>query len=177
MMDNSQSAFCKDISMKKVSFMKMHFLFFLKNSDSISTWLQLFAKTGQHPCSLTCGKSESEDKRTFSGFRSQWTIFFVWRCFRATRIWYTRNLVMRSESRPCSLERIISSMSPKKYNIQRDLKYRKGSISNWRLNIQPFSFSMTTKILSGVSNILSKFTTPGWWRFWRSGGKKNFQHK
>ena len=30
---------------------------------------------------------------------------------------------------------------------------------------KPFNFSMTTKILSGVSNILSKFTTPGWCKF------------
>jgi hypothetical protein len=28
------------------------------------------------------------------------------------------------------------------------------------------SFSMTTKILSGVSNIRSRLTTPGWCRFW-----------
>ncbi len=31
----------------------------------------------------------------------------------------------------------------------------------------PLSFSMTTKILSGVSNIRSRLTTPGWCRFCR----------
>ena len=50
--------------------------------------------------------------------------------------WVTRNFVMRSDSLPFSLERIISNMSP-------------------------FSFSMTTKIRSGVSNMRSKLTTPG----------------
>ena len=36
---------------------------------------------------LTCGKSESDDSRTFSGLRSQWTMFLACRCLRATRIW------------------------------------------------------------------------------------------
>ena len=35
---------------------------------------------------VTCGKSESEESRTFSGFRSQWTMFLLCKCFRATRI-------------------------------------------------------------------------------------------
>lgn len=39
-------------------------------------------------------------------------MFLLWRCFKATRIWVTRNLVILSERRPCSEDRIISSMSP-----------------------------------------------------------------
>ena len=35
---------------------------------------------------VTCGKSESDESRTFSGLRSQWTMFLLWRCFKATRI-------------------------------------------------------------------------------------------
>ncbi|TNN45686.1 hypothetical protein EYF80_044115 [Liparis tanakae] len=46
-----------------------------------------------------------------------------------------RNLVRRSGSRPFSLERIISSMSP-------------------------CSFSITTNTFSGVSNMHSRFTMP-----------------
>lgn len=49
---------------------------------------------------------------------------------------------MRSDNLPFSLERIISNMSP-------------------------LSFSMTTKIRSGVSNMRSKLTTPGCERFCR----------
>ena len=109
---------------------------------------------------LTWGKSESEERRTFSGFKSQWTMFLLCKCFNATRIyninmmrsliiphichrhhrrclckeilsgvkfsrlnakkyikltWVTRNFVILSERRPCSDERIISSMSPKKH--------------------------------------------------------------
>ena len=62
---------------------------------------------------LTCGNSASEERRTFSGLRSQWTMFIVWRCFKATRICVTRNLVVLSDNLDCSLERIISSISPK----------------------------------------------------------------
>lgn len=51
-----------------------------------------------------------------------------------------RNLVMRSGSLPLSLDNIISSISP-------------------------FNFSITTNILSSVSNIRSKLTTPGWDKF------------
>lgn len=47
-----------------------------------------------------------------------------------------RNLVRRSGSRPFSLERIISNMSP-------------------------CSFSITTNTFSGVSNMHSRFTIPG----------------
>lgn len=54
----------------------------------------------------------------------------------------TRNLVMRSGSLPFSLDSIISNMSP-------------------------WSFSMTTKTRSGVSNMHSRLTMPGWWRFCR----------
>lgn len=53
----------------------------------------------------------------------------------------TRNFVIRSGSLLFSLDRIISNMSP-------------------------WSFSMTTKTLSGVSNMHSRFTMPGWCRFW-----------
>ena len=60
----------------------------------------------------TWGKSQSDDSKTFSGFRSQWTMFFECRCLRATRIWVTRNRVIRSDSRPISLDRIISNISP-----------------------------------------------------------------
>lgn len=52
----------------------------------------------------------------------------------------TRNLVIRSGSLLFSLDRIISSMSP-------------------------CSFSMTTKTRSGVSNMHSRLTMPGWCRF------------
>jgi len=34
----------------------------------------------------TCGKGASAERRTFSGFRSQWTICREWRCFSAIRI-------------------------------------------------------------------------------------------
>lgn len=34
----------------------------------------------------TCGKGSAEASRTFSGFRSQWTMFLKCRCLRATRI-------------------------------------------------------------------------------------------
>lgn len=47
-----------------------------------------------------------------------------------------KNFVMRSDNLPRSLDNIIS-------------------------NISPLSFSITTKIRSTVSNIQSKFTTPG----------------
>ena len=43
---------------------------------------------------LTWGKSESEERRTFSGFKSQWTMFLLCKCFNATRI-YNINM-MRS---------------------------------------------------------------------------------
>lgn len=49
----------------------------------------------------------------------------------------TRNLVRRSGSRLLSLDRIISNMSP-------------------------CSFSMTTNTRSGVSNMHSRLTIPGW---------------
>lgn len=49
----------------------------------------------------------------------------------------TRNLVRRSGSRCLSLDRIMSNMSP-------------------------CSFSMTTKTRSGVSNMPSRLTIPGW---------------
>ena len=49
--------------------------------------------------------------------------------------WWIRYFVSLSDKRPFSLDRIISSISP-------------------------FNFSITTKILSGVSNILSRLTTP-----------------
>lgn len=35
---------------------------------------------------LTWGNGSAEASRTFSGFRSQWTMFLKWRCLRATRI-------------------------------------------------------------------------------------------
>lgn len=35
---------------------------------------------------LTCGKSEFELSSTFSGFRSQWTIFLLCKCFNAIKI-------------------------------------------------------------------------------------------
>lgn len=60
-----------------------------------------------------------------------------------------RNLVILSLSLPLGLERIISNMSP-------------------------FCFSITTKILSGVSNIFSRFTTPGWCRFCNQSVRINF---
>jgi len=50
--------------------------------------------------------------------------------------WVIKNLVIRSDNRLRSLDNIIS-------------------------NISPLSFSMTTKIRSVVSNIQSRFTTPG----------------
>lgn len=53
----------------------------------------------------------------------------------------TMKRVMRSGSRPFSLDRIISSMSL-------------------------WSFSMTTKVHSGVSNMPSSTMTPGWDRLW-----------
>ena len=56
-----------------------------------------------------------------------------------------RNLVRRSGSRPFSLERIISSMSP-------------------------CSFSITTNTFSGVSNIHSRLTIPGCRRLWGGWG-------
>lgn len=52
----------------------------------------------------------------------------------------TRNLVRRSGSRLFSLDKIISNMSP-------------------------WSFSMTTNTCSGVSNIHSRLTMPGWCSF------------
>lgn len=55
--------------------------------------------------------------------------------------WVMRNLVRRSGSRPFSLERISSSMSP-------------------------CSFSITTNTFSGVSNMHSRFTIPGCRRLW-----------
>lgn len=57
------------------------------------------------------------------------------------RTWVMRNLVRRSGSRPFSLDRIISSMSP-------------------------CSFSITTNTFSGVSNMHSRFTIPGCRRLW-----------
>lgn len=49
-----------------------------------STWLLGF----------TWGKGSAEASKTFSGFRSQWTMFLKWRCLRATRIWgYNRHNV------------------------------------------------------------------------------------
>lgn len=62
-------------------------------------------------------------------------------CVSATRTCVTRNLVIRSGSLLFSLDRIISSMSP-------------------------CSFSITTNTRSGVSNMHSKLTMPGWCRFW-----------
>lgn len=62
------------------------------------------------------------------------------------------NLVIRSGSRLFSLDRIIS-------------------------NISPCSFSITTKTRSGVSNIHSRFTIPGWCKFWRVAGYVYDQHK
>ena len=35
---------------------------------------------------MTWGKSESDERRTFSGFKSQWTMFLLCKCFNATRI-------------------------------------------------------------------------------------------
>ena len=66
---------------------------------------------------LTWGKSESDERRTFSGLRSQWTMFMLWRCFSATRICVTKNFVILSDRRPCSLDRIISNMSPGSKNL------------------------------------------------------------
>ena len=39
-------------------------------------------------------------------------MFLECRCFKATNIWVTRNLVIRSDNRPISLDRIISNISP-----------------------------------------------------------------
>lgn len=64
---------------------------------------------------------------------------------RGRRTWVMRNLVRRSGSRPFSLERIISSMSP-------------------------CSFSITTNTFSGVSNIHSRLTIPGCRRLWGGWG-------
>lgn len=64
-------------------------------------------------------------------------------CSMIDLTWVTRNLVSRSGSRLFSLDRIISSISP-------------------------WSFSMTTNTRSGVSNMHSRFTMPGWCRFWRT---------
>lgn len=91
--------------------------------------------------SFTWGYSASELSSTFSGLRSQCTMFLLCKCFKATKICVMRNLVTRSVKRPLSCDKIISSMSP-------------------------FNFSITTNIRSGVSNILSKFTTPGCDKFW-----------
>lgn len=184
-------------------------------------WVRLF----------TWGKGSAEASSTFSGFRSQWTMFLKCRCLSATRIctnrcarpqphkqdmnrvqyhrhlnggydtlnmhhgtkirrqqrtrsWKSlrhwdnnnnsdgfsvtynifviqqkpclmehihtcvmRNLVSLSGSRPFSLERIISSMSP-------------------------CSFSITTKTFSGVSNMHSRFTIPRWRKLWENGSKE-----
>ena len=86
------------------------FLIINSVSRSIDHYHFEIIKTG----ALTWGKSESDDRRTFSGLRSQWTMFLLWRCLRATRICVTRNLVILSDNLPCSLDRIISSMSPTK---------------------------------------------------------------
>lgn len=64
--------------------------------------------------------------------------------------WVTRNLVSRSGSRLFSLDKIISSISP-------------------------WSFSMTTNTRSGVSNMHSRFTMPGWCRFWRTKKCESFK--
>lgn len=37
----------------------------------------------------TWGKGVSDDRRTFSGLRSQWTMWREWRCFNAIRIYKT----------------------------------------------------------------------------------------
>lgn len=63
----------------------------------------------------------------------------------------TRNLVMRSGSLLFSLDKIISNMSP-------------------------WSFSMTTKTLSGVSNIHSRFTMPGWCKFYENKNESHIKH-
>ena len=106
---------------------------FLLRYHTSTIWVEILS-------AFTWGKSESDERRTFSGLRSQWTIFFECKCLRATRICVTKNRVILSDKRPRSLDKIISNMSP-------------------------LSFSMTTKIRSGVSNIRSKLTTPGWCKF------------
>ena len=45
---------------------------------------------------LTWGKSESEERRTFSGFKSQWTMFLLCKCFNATRIYNINMLTLSS---------------------------------------------------------------------------------
>ena len=78
----------------------------------------------------------------YIGFRYilVYVLYVGYMCLYSVYGWTTltcvmRYLVIRSESLPLSLDKIIS-------------------------NISPFNFSITTKIRSGVSNILSKLTTP-----------------
>lgn len=65
---------------------------------------------------------------------------YLYRSMDQLLTWVIKNFVILSGNLPFSLDKIISSMSP-------------------------WSFSITTNTLSGVSNMHSKFTTPGWWRF------------
>lgn len=39
---------------------------------------------------LTWGNGSADDSNTFSGFKSQWTIFLKWRCLKSHRIWGRR---------------------------------------------------------------------------------------
>ena len=48
--------------------------------------------------SLTCGNSAFEESRTFSGLRSQWTIFLLCKCLRATRICVGEDTIRFRES-------------------------------------------------------------------------------
>lgn len=84
--------------------------------------------------------------KTFLSLTAITIVDWDWRQAAQLNMWQLTcvimNLVVRSLNRPLSLDNIISSISP-------------------------CSFSMTTNIRPGVSNMRSKLTTPGWQRFCR----------
>ena len=59
-------------------------MFNLLEADTVT---QLIADEWNNHNIQTWGKSESEDKSTFSGLRSQWTMHFKCKCFKAIKIW------------------------------------------------------------------------------------------
>lgn len=77
----------------RVAFLITHGLHILSekmNSTRSSFQLLSLLKVSYNNLRLkqnTCGNAVSDDKRTFSGFKSQCTICFECKCFKATSIW------------------------------------------------------------------------------------------
>lgn len=65
----------------------------------------------------TCGKGSAEASRTFSGFRSQWTMFLKWRCLRAARIFSPTITQSAGDAEETQLCLIISPKMVSKWQI------------------------------------------------------------